>query len=228
MNRIPPVMKFISALLLITLCHAGAEPRKKPGNASNEKITVPTVPMPIETVDATSGGLSPSAQRTSEFQGDEVGLVLRTLGRQAHLNVVISDNVRGTVTMRIEDKTPKESFDIICSSKGLKVTKEKGVYYVSDPKAPTIPAKDGDDKNADPAQSIEETLSGLLTPGVLSMGTKVYDALLDVAARPETAKKIARAKKQLFDALMEEGFTREEALKIVIYSGEAKLPDLGK
>ena len=35
-----------------------------------------------------------------EFQGDDVGQVLRLLARQAKVNMVVSDQVTGTVTMR--------------------------------------------------------------------------------------------------------------------------------
>src|SRR5437899_2918242 len=65
-------------------------------------ITTPAVPpAPIPGIPGApdlsapqgSNGLAPTATRTSEFQGDEIGLVLRTLGRQAHMNLVISDKV---------------------------------------------------------------------------------------------------------------------------------------
>ena len=38
-----------------------------------------------------------------EFQGDDVGQVLRLLARQAKINMVVSEAVTGTVTMRLED-----------------------------------------------------------------------------------------------------------------------------
>jgi type IV pilus assembly protein PilQ len=111
-------------------------------------ITVPNVPAaPIPGIPSAPGtpdfatapgtnGLAPTATRTSEFQGDEISLVLRTLGRQAHMNLVISDKVQttaGTVTMRIEDKTPKEAIEIIVTSKGLIMDEDKGVFFVKTP-----------------------------------------------------------------------------------------------
>ncbi len=66
--------------------------------------------------------LPPNATRLNEFQGDEIGLVLRTLARQAGMNIVVSDkvlNADGTVTMRLENKTPREAIEIIVESKGL-------------------------------------------------------------------------------------------------------------
>ena len=77
--------------------------------------------------------IAPTTGRLNEFQGDEIGLVLRTLARQAKMNVVISDKVAtaaGTVTMRIEDRTPKEAIDIIVTSKGLVMDELGGVYFI--------------------------------------------------------------------------------------------------
>ena len=76
---------------------------------------------------------APNAVKTVEFQGDEIGLVLRTLARQAKMNIVISDAVAttgGTVTMRIEDKTPKDAVETIITAKGLIMDEQKGVYFI--------------------------------------------------------------------------------------------------
>ena len=77
--------------------------------------------------------IAPTVGRLNEFQGDEIGLVLRTLARQGKMNVVISDKVAtaaGTVTMRIEDRTPKEAIDIIVTSKGLVMDELGGVFFI--------------------------------------------------------------------------------------------------
>ena len=82
---------------------------------------------------ATASTVAPTTSRLNEFQGDEIGLVLRTLARQAKMNVVISDKVAlaaGTVTMRIEDRAPKEAIDIIVTSKGLVMDELNGVYFI--------------------------------------------------------------------------------------------------
>jgi type IV pilus assembly protein PilQ len=80
-----------------------------------------------------AGGALPSS-RLNDFQGDPIDLVLRTLARQARMNVVVSDKVTqaaGTVNMRIEDKSPKEAIEIIVESKGLVMDEGKGgVYYI--------------------------------------------------------------------------------------------------
>lgn len=68
--------------------------------------------------------------RAREFQGDDIGQVLRLLARQAKINVVVSDQVQGTVSMRLEDVTALRAIEIICQSKGLFLNNVDGVYYV--------------------------------------------------------------------------------------------------
>lgn len=83
-------------------------------------------------VESTNG--SPAAARFHDFQGDPIDLVLRTLARQAKMNIILTDAVvttGGTVAMRIEDKSPKEAIEIIVESKGLIMDEGKGgVYYI--------------------------------------------------------------------------------------------------
>ena len=52
-----------------------------------------------------------------EFQGDDVGQVLRLLARQAKINMVVSEAVAGTVTMRLEDVTALQAIAIIVKAK---------------------------------------------------------------------------------------------------------------
>ena len=68
--------------------------------------------------------------RVTEFQGDEVALVLRTLGRQAKMSVVVSPAVQGQITLRVENKTPAEVIRIICQANGLVIDELDGVSYI--------------------------------------------------------------------------------------------------
>jgi type IV pilus assembly protein PilQ len=65
-----------------------------------------------------------------EFQGDEVGQVLRLLARQAKVNMVVSEAVTGNVTMRLEDVTALQAISIIVKAKGLFMDKMENVYYI--------------------------------------------------------------------------------------------------
>ena len=95
---------------------------------------------------------TPNVTKTYDFQGDEIGIVLRSLARQAKMNIVISDKVAApgsNVTMRIEDKTPKEAIDTIVTAKGLIMDEQKGVYFI----------KTGEEKAAEPTESGSYTFS---------------------------------------------------------------------
>ena len=67
-----------------------------------------------------------------EFQGDDVGQVLRLLARQAKINMVVSDQIppATTVTMRLEDVTALQAIAIIVKAKGLFMDLIDNVYYI--------------------------------------------------------------------------------------------------
>ena len=97
--------------------------------------------------------LPPSAARLNDFQGDPIDLVLRTLARQAKINISVSDKVAaagGTVNMRLEDKSPMEAIEVIVESKGLVMDQGKGgVYYI----------KTSEEKSKEPTESGNYTFS---------------------------------------------------------------------
>ncbi|MEQ1859167.1 MAG: hypothetical protein ABMA13_04465 [Chthoniobacteraceae bacterium] len=116
-------------------------------------INLPITPAPgAPTVLPGADTLPPSASRMNEFQGDPIDLVLRTLAKQAKINLVISDKVAaagGAVTMRLEDKSAQEAIDIIVQSKGLIMDDVNGVFFV----------KTQEEKQAEPTVSGNFTLS---------------------------------------------------------------------
>jgi len=101
----------------------------------------------------TAPALPPTAARLNDFQGDPIDLVLRTLARQAKMNIVVSDSVAttgGTVNMRIEDKSAKEAIEIIVEAKGLIMDEGKGgVFYI----------KTAAEKAKEPTESASYTFS---------------------------------------------------------------------
>ena len=125
-----------------------------------ESVRPPTATTPDTTLapaPATTNLAAPrsaSGAALNEFQGDDVGVVLRSLARQAKMNVVISDKIDQAappikVTMRLEDKTPLEAMRIIVTSKGLIMDVIDGVYYI----------KTQEEKGAEPTESAFFTLS---------------------------------------------------------------------
>ena len=93
--------------------------------AAKSTTTVPGPTLTEADANIESGGVG-----VREFQGDDVGQVLRLLARQAKVNMVVSDAVTGTVTMRLEDVTALQAISIIVKAKGLFMDKIDNVYYI--------------------------------------------------------------------------------------------------
>src|SRR5437764_9893221 len=108
-------------MLLVQAPVQAASPAAKSTTAST--VTAPALTEADATVE--SGGVG-----VREFQGDDVGQVLRLLARQAKVNMVVSDAVTGTVTMRLEDVTALQAISIIVKAKGLFMDKIDNVYYI--------------------------------------------------------------------------------------------------
>jgi len=90
-----------------------------------------TLGGPEAPVDPNAVAAAPAARAVNEFQGDDINQVLRLLARQAKINLVVSDKVQGTVTIRLVNKSPLEAIDIVAASKNLIFEERKGgVYYV--------------------------------------------------------------------------------------------------
>src|SRR5437879_9471379 len=108
----------------------------QPPTSSPATTTVPPVPPDAVTE---SGGVG-----VREFQGDDVGQVLRLLARQAKINMVVSDQVTGTVTMRLEDVTALQAIAIIVKAKGLFMDQIDHVYYIKTPAGKTAEPTESD------------------------------------------------------------------------------------
>jgi type IV pilus assembly protein PilQ len=100
-----------------------ATPAAAKSNAAATTAQSPTLTEADANIE--SGGVG-----VREFQGDDVGQVLRLLARQAKVNMVVSDAVQGTVTMRLEDVTALQAISIIVKAKGLFMDKIDNVYYI--------------------------------------------------------------------------------------------------
>lgn len=94
----------------------------------------PGAPAPgaaaVDTAAPAGPAVNAAGPRAREFQGDDVGQVLRLLARQAKINVIVSDAIVGTINMRLEDVTAMQAIEVICQSKGYDLTQNNGVYYV--------------------------------------------------------------------------------------------------
>lgn len=96
---------------------------------------VPAIPGTVAPPSATnvttlSTTTMPSGRIVNEFQNEDVGAVIRLLARQAGVNVVVSDQVVGTITMRLENLTPMEALRVVVTAKGLLLDQQESVFYI--------------------------------------------------------------------------------------------------
>ena len=109
------------------LVQATAAPVTPAAGATTPAAGSPAAPIEGDPAAADTGGVG-----VREFQGDDVGQVLRLLARQAKINMVVSDQIPpGTaVTMRLEDVTALQAIAIIVKAKGLFMDRIDNVYYI--------------------------------------------------------------------------------------------------
>jgi type IV pilus assembly protein PilQ len=142
-----------------------------PGTATT--TTVPTSPtvLPADGDPITeSGGVG-----VREFQGDDVGQVLRLLARQAKINMVVSDQIPPgtTVTMRLENVTALQAIAIIVKAKGLFLDNLDNVYYI----------KTAAERGAEPTESdsYQFSYAQLAVPDGGGAGTEALTSTLGTA-----------------------------------------------
>src|SRR5947208_11425882 len=114
-------------------------PSVSPAAATSTAPASSSTATPIEPDNLTENG----GVGVREFQGDDIGQVLRLLARQAKINMVVSEAVTGTVTMRLEDVTALQAMAIIVKAKGLFMDQIDNVYYI----------KTGAERTAEPTES---------------------------------------------------------------------------
>ena len=119
-------------MVLVQASAAAASPAPATGAQSTTTTTTTAPGVTVGTAEGEtaveSGGVG-----VREFQGDDVGQVLRLLARQAKINMVVSEAVTGTVTMRLEDVTAMQAVAIIVKAKGLFMDSMDNVYYIKTP-----------------------------------------------------------------------------------------------
>jgi type IV pilus secretin PilQ/predicted competence protein len=137
-----PSTKADNSLLLVQASTVSPAPAASvaPSTSTTTTTTTQTTPAgPVEPESMTDNG----GVGVREFQGDDVGAVLRLLARQAKINMVVSEAVVGTVTMRLEDVSALQAISIIVKAKGLFMDKIDNVYYI----------KTGAERTAEPTES---------------------------------------------------------------------------
>jgi type IV pilus assembly protein PilQ len=165
-----------------------ASPAVAPPAATPATAAAPVLSQSNSTTD--NGGIG-----VREFQGDDVGQVLRLLARQAKVNMVVSEAVTGTVTMRLEDVTALQAIGIIVKSKGLFMDQIDNVYYI----------KTGAERTAEPTESASyqfsygraKDIAPLLTSQLSSKDVPQVDERTNTIFYRETRSNIDNIRKTL-------------------------------
>ena len=86
---------------------------------------------PTNTVTATSTAVaSPPKNPPIEYTGADLSDVIRSLARKAGMNIILGDDVKGTVTTRLVDVPIEQALKTILESKGYVMTYSDGVYQI--------------------------------------------------------------------------------------------------
>lgn len=72
-----------------------------------------------------------------------------------------------------------------------------------------------------------EMMFGAMVPMMAKMAEVMVEATLKVAERPETAVRIAAFKKNLYDQLQKQGFSKEEAFTIMLNTAAPSAAGMG-
>jgi type IV pilus secretin PilQ/predicted competence protein len=133
----------VAPMALVQASPAPAQPAVSAVQAQPTATAAASPAVSQPTTDTTDSVTESGGVGVREFQGDDVGQVLRLLARQAKINMVVSEAVTGTVTMRLEDVTALQAIAIIVKSKGLFMDQIDNVYYI----------KTGAERTAEPTES---------------------------------------------------------------------------
>jgi len=166
-----------------------AKPVTPPPSTSTPATTTAAPPVATDTA-TESGGVG-----VREFQGDDVGQVLRLLARQAKINMVVSDQVTGTVTMRLEDVTALQAIAIIVKAKGLFMDQIDHVYYIKTPAEKTAEPTESD--NYQFSYSRAKDVAPLLASQLSSKEAPQFDERTNTIFFRETRSNIDNVRKLL-------------------------------
>ena len=81
------------------------------------------------------------------------------------------------------------------------------------------PIDSGKNEQNTPANLFAGLFGDAMHTQLIEIGTKVIDGYLDYLAKPQTTKKLATFQKNYYDALVEQGFTKEQAFELLLRFG---------
>lgn len=98
---------------------------------SDEQFVVEVKPKRIDPNKLTQGAGYTGQKLSLNFQNIEVRSLLQVIADFTNFNVVTSDSVSGTVTLRLQDVPWDQALEIILQAKGLGVRKNENVLWIA-------------------------------------------------------------------------------------------------
>ncbi|MFM6992673.1 MAG: AMIN domain-containing protein, partial [Rhodoferax sp.] len=98
---------------------------------SDEQFVVEVKPKRIDPNKLTQGAGYTGQKLSLNFQNIEVRSLLQVIADFTNFNVVTSDSVSGTVTLRLQDVPWDQALEIILQAKGLGVKKTENVLWIA-------------------------------------------------------------------------------------------------
>lgn len=98
---------------------------------TDEQFVVEVKPIKVDTTKLTQGPGFSGEKLSLNFQNIEVRSLLQVIADFTSFNVITSDSVTGSVTLRLQDVPWDQALDIILQSKGLGVRKTGNVLWIA-------------------------------------------------------------------------------------------------
>lgn len=93
----------------------------------------PAAPKKVAGIRAPRSPLAPGDRISLDLKDADIRDVVRTFAELAHVNVVIDPDVRGSVTVRLQDVRWEDALDVILRSNGLGAVREDSLMRVGSP-----------------------------------------------------------------------------------------------
>lgn len=98
---------------------------------SDEQFVIEIKPLKVDPTKLTQGPGYTGQKLSLNFQSIEVRSLLQVIADFTNFNVITSDSVSGTVTLRLQDVPWDQALDIILQSKGLGMRKTGNVLWIA-------------------------------------------------------------------------------------------------
>jgi type IV pilus assembly protein PilQ len=98
---------------------------------SDEQFVIEVKPVKVDSSKLTQGPGYTGQKLSLNFQSIEVRSLLQVIADFTNFNVITSDSVTGTVTLRLQDVPWDQALDIILQSKGLGMRKTGNVLWIA-------------------------------------------------------------------------------------------------